>query len=67
MRTKNEVFLFFHGFTGSKEYFPNTEIDGVCIVSFDRPGIGESSVIPYYSMEKYAQSVHDVLTKKLNN
>lgn len=47
-----DVILFFHGFTGSKEYFPDTEKCRKCIVSFDRPGVGGSSVVPYYLLTK---------------
>lgn len=58
---KEDIILFFHGFFGSKMYFPDTENEDVCIVSFDRPGIGESSVEEYYRMEDFLESVHDVL------
>lgn len=58
-----EVVLFFHGFTGSKEYFPNVESNGICILSFDRPGVGDSSVVPYYTMEHFLQNVYSVLKK----
>ena len=60
---KEEVILFFHGFTGSKEYFPQIDNESICILSFDRPGVGESSVVPYYSMESFLQNVHSVLEK----
>lgn len=57
----NDVILFFHGFTGSKGYFP--ELDNIenCIISFDRPGVGESSIVEYYSMEDFLKNVYDVL------
>ena len=60
---KENIILFFHGFTGSKEYFPDINNDNICIVSFDRPGVGGSSVVPYYTMESFLQNVHDVLNK----
>lgn len=57
-----EVILFFHGFMGSKEYFPDIEYEtNLCILSFDRPGIGESPIDEYYSMESFLKNVHDVL------
>lgn len=46
---KDNVVLFFHGFTGSKEYFPLDTPDA-CIISFDRPGVGESSLSEYVSV-----------------
>ena len=59
---KDEIVLFFHGFCGSKAYFPDLEYDDkTCIVSFDRPGVGGSSVVEYYSMEDFLMNVHDVL------
>ncbi|MDE6280220.1 MAG: alpha/beta hydrolase [Oscillospiraceae bacterium] len=57
----NDVILFFHGFTGSKEYFPKTQVKNKCILSFDRPGVGESSVVEYYSMENFLTNVYEVL------
>lgn len=56
-----DVILFFHGFTGSKGYFPELPDNESCIISFDRPGVGESSVIEYYSMENFLKNVYDVL------
>lgn len=60
---KEEVILFFHGFTGSKAYFPDITNDELCVLSFDRPGVGESSVEPYYSMESFLQNVCNILKK----
>ncbi|MCR4782142.1 MAG: alpha/beta hydrolase [Lachnospiraceae bacterium] len=60
---KEDIILFFHGFTGSKEYFPGIENDNVCLLSFDRPGVGDSDVVPYYTMESFLQNVYDVLKK----
>lgn len=60
---KDDVILFFHGFTGSKAYFPDITNDELCVISFDRPGVGESSVEAYYSMENFLQDVCDVLKK----
>lgn len=57
----NDVILFFHGFTGSKGYFPELADDENCIISFDRPGVGESSVVAYYAMEDFLKNVYDVL------
>lgn len=57
----DEVILFFHGFTGSKEYFPDYPDIKKCILSFDRPGIGESSVQEYYSMENHIENIYEVL------
>ena len=56
-----DVILFFHGFFGSKEYFPELESVKDCIVSFDRPGIGESDVCAYYTMDDFLKNVHQVL------
>lgn len=58
----DKVILFFHGFTGSKNYFPNIETSKYCIVSFDRPGVGESSIVEYYSMEYFLTNIYEVLT-----
>lgn len=60
----DDVILFFHGFTGSKGYFPELEDDRNCIISFDRPGVGESSAVEYYSMEDHLKNVHDVLKSR---
>lgn len=57
---KEEIILFFHGFTGSKEYFQEIATDK-CIISFDRPGIGDSSVVAPYTMEDFLTSVYEVL------
>jgi pimeloyl-ACP methyl ester carboxylesterase len=57
---KDDIILFFHGFCGSKEYFPDID-SAACIVSFDRPGIGESEVEQYYSMEGFLTNVYEVL------
>ena len=57
----DEVILFFHGFTGSKEYFPAIQERNKCILSFDRPGVGESSVVEYYSMENFLANIYEVL------
>lgn len=57
---EDEVILFFHGFTGSKEYFPEIATDK-CIISFDRPGVGDSSVVDSYTMDDFLTSVYEVL------
>jgi len=58
----DEIILFFHGFTGSKHYFPKVPaMDKKCILSFDRPGVGESSIVKYYSMENFLTNVYEVL------
>lgn len=49
----DEVIFFFHGFTGSREYFPEIETEK-CILSFDRPGVGESSYIIGYKLNAIA-------------
>lgn len=59
-----EVILFFYGFAGSKAYFPAVANDSVCIISFDRPGVGDSSVDSYCSMENFLLDVHHVLKKR---
>lgn len=56
----DEVILFFHGFTCSKAYFPEVETDK-CIISFDRPGVGDAAVIEYYTMEDFLACVYEVL------
>ena len=56
-----EVILFFHGFTGSKEYFPKIQEKNKCLLSFDRPGVGESSLVEYYSMESFLTNIYEVL------
>lgn len=58
---KEDIVLFFHGFCGSKGYFPEIEGNDTCVVSFDRPGVGESSVEKGYSMESFLMKVHEVL------
>ena len=60
---KDEIILFFHGFTGSKEYFPSIENEHTCILSFDRYGVGDSDVVPYYTMESFLYDVYEVLKK----
>ena len=61
---KEDIILFFHGFCGSKGYFPDLEFEGdPCIVSFDRPGVGESSVDEYHTMESFLTNAHDILKK----
>ncbi len=52
----DDVILFFHGFTGSKGYFPELADNENCIISFDRPGVGESSIVEYYSMEDFLKN-----------
>jgi pimeloyl-ACP methyl ester carboxylesterase len=56
-----EIILFFHGFTGSKNYFPEVSTWDKCILSFDRPGIGESSIVEYYTMEYFLTNVYEML------
>ena len=59
---KETAILFFHGFTGSKKYIPDIEeLADICIISFDRPGIGESKVQDYYTMEDFFACVNEVL------
>lgn len=53
--------LFFHGYIGSKEFFPKEDTLDKCILSFDRPGVGESSVVEYYAMEDFLVDVYEVL------
>ncbi len=60
-----KVILFFHGFTGSKRYIPENECDkGICILSFDRPGIGKSDIEEYYKMESFLNQINSVLENK---
>lgn len=59
---KENIIVFFHGFTGSKEYFPDGNANAT-IVSFDRPGIGESDISEYYLMETYLKNIYDILRK----
>ncbi len=57
--------MFFHGFTGSKRYIPENESDsGICILSFDRPGIGKSDMEEYYKMENFLNHINSVLENK---
>lgn len=59
---KETAILFFHGFTGSKKYIPDLkELADMCIISFDRPGIGESDVQDYYAMEDFFACINAVL------
>lgn len=59
---KKTAILFFHGFTGSKKYIPDLEeFTDICIISFDRPGVGESDVWDYYTMEDFFLCVNAVL------
>ena len=48
-----DVILFFHGFCGSKEYFPELPDVKDCIISFDRPGVGDSDtdIVTAYNSE----------------
>lgn len=60
-----KVILFFHGFTGSKRYIPENESNsGICILSFDRPGIGKSDIEEYYTMESFLNDINSVLENK---
>lgn len=59
------VILFFHGFTGSKRYIPeNGSNRGICILSFDRPGVGKSDIEEYYQMESFLNHINAVLENK---
>ena len=59
-----DVILFFHGFCGSKEYFPELPDVKDCIISFDRPGVGDSDTDEYYSMEGFLNNVHSILKSR---
>lgn len=60
-----KIILFFHGFTGSKRFIPEKEISsGICILSFDRPGIGKSDIEEYYKMESFLNHINSVLADK---
>ena len=59
-----EAILFFHGFLGSRDYFPDYECDGRCILSFDRPGIGDSEAGGPYAMEDFLTQVRAVLQER---
>lgn len=67
----DEVILFFHVFTGSKGYFPEIDDFNGCIISFDRPGVGGSDILEFYSMEDFLEDIigilkrHDVSSCKL--
>lgn len=58
---QDEVIVFFHGFVGSKAYC--LEAGSCCLVSFERFGIGQSQVVPYYSMEDFLEYVHEILQR----
>lgn len=59
---KETAILFFYGFTGSKKYIPYLEeLSDICIISFDTPGIGESDIWDYYTMEDFFECVNAVL------
>ena len=45
------VILFFHGFFGASGYLPQDAGRDMCVISFDRPGIGRSDLIGRYKME----------------
>lgn len=60
----DEIVLFFHGFNGSKEYFPTSIKTNNCILSFDRPGVGESSIVKYYKMEEFSEDIYNFLKEK---
>lgn len=45
------VALFFHGFWGGAGYLPKDAGRDICVISFDRPGIGRSDYIGRYRME----------------
>lgn len=55
------VALFFHGFWGAGQYLPKDAGRDICVISFDRPGIGRSDLIGRYHMEDFFERINKVL------
>ncbi len=54
--------LFFHGFLASSDFLPpDADKEGLCVLSFDRPGVGMSDLIGEYEMEDFFSLIKDVL------
>lgn len=54
--------LFFHGFLASSDFLPpDADSEGMCVISFDRPGIGNSDSIGKYTMEGFCKIITDIL------
>ena len=55
------VVLFFHGFWGGAGYLPKDAGRDICVISFDRPGIGRSDFIGSYTMEELFARINECL------
>lgn len=55
------VILFFHGFWGASFYLPEDAGKDICVISFDRPGIGRSDLIGRYRMEDLFLLINTIL------
>lgn len=54
--------LFFHGFLASSDFLPpDADRAGACVLSFDRPGVGQSDLIGEYGMEDFFAIISGVL------
>lgn len=56
--------LFFHGFFASSDFLPpDADSDGVCVLSFDRPGVGDSDLWGKYKMEDFFEVILRVMAE----
>jgi pimeloyl-ACP methyl ester carboxylesterase len=59
--------LFFQGFGCSIHLMPNwntwLEENDICLIAFNRPGIGKTSLKKKYSVDEYVSDVNEALTK----
>ena len=57
--------VFFHGHAGSARYIPDEEYihngDQYCILSFNRPGVGNSETRGIYSIDEFVSDIRDFL------
>lgn len=50
--------LFFHGFFASSDFLPpDADGEGLCVLSFDRPGVGQSDLWGKYRMEDFFEVI----------
>lgn len=60
--------LFFHGHAGSARYIPDEEYNhrgnDYCILSFNRPGVGNSESRGLYKIEEFVSDIRDFLVIK---
>ena len=60
--------LFFHGHAGSARYIPDEEYShngtSYCILSFNRPGVGNSDTRGFYAIDEFVSDIRDFLLSK---